>query len=736
MPRGRVSARASARSHDALDGPVSAVPSLVTARPLVAVVGNPNTGKTTLFNRLTGQQARVANYPGVTVDRRSGTLRLPSPDRDKGDRTITEVEVLDVPGAYSMSARSGEEQIAINAVMGLEGYEAPSLVVLVLDATQLSRNLYLAIQIAELDVPLVVALNMIDEVKDHPPDHRSLSQLLGVPCIPTSAREGDGIGELKTLIARALREPARSKVTLPYPTALLADAQRLVPALPDTWRGSERRNQALALWCLSSIDEGDELHAIPPGLRSATREVLALARDRDVDEEIVTTRYGFIDAHLGELTKPPKPRSLTERLDRVFLHPVFGFAIFLLVMLVVFQSLFSWADPAIDAIEALMGWLGGVVSRVLPAGFLNDLIVQGVIAGVGSVLVFLPQILLLFFFIGLLENSGYMARAAYLMDRIMRSLGLHGRAFVPMLSGYACAIPAIMATRTMERQRDRLLTMMVVPLMSCSARLPVYTLVIAALFPPSAFFHGAPVQGLLMVAMYLFSTGIALLAAGVLGRTVLKGRRVPFLLELPPYRWPSLRVTLREMWERARVFLTEAGTVILGCTLVLWALLSYPKVPIPPDAVVTPDEVAAYELEHSYAGQLGKAIEPAIRPLGFDWKIGVGIVGAFAAREVFVSTMGLVYGVGQDADETNASLRDKLRAETRADGRPAYPPLVGLSLMIFFALACQCMSTLAVVKRETKGWRWPAFLFVYMTALAWCMSFAVYQGGKILGFAG
>ena len=713
---------------------MSAVPALVSGRPLVAVVGNPNTGKTTLFNRLTGQQARVANYPGVTVDRRSGTLRLPSPDRDKGDRTITEVEVLDVPGAYSMTARSGEEQIAINAVMGLEGYEAPALVVLVLDASQLSRNLYLAIQLAELDVPMVVALNMIDEVKDHPPDHRALSHLLGVPCIPTSAREGDGIGELKNLIARALREPARSKIALPYPTALLADAQRVAKALPESWRGSDRRNQALALWCLSSIDDGDELHAIPPELRATALDTLA--GGRDVDEEIVTTRYAFIDAHLAELTEPPKPRTLTERLDRVFLHPVFGFAIFLLVMLVVFQSLFSWADPAIDAIEALMGWLGGIVATTLPAGFLNDLIVQGVIAGVGSVVVFLPQILLLFFFIGLLENSGYMARAAYLMDRIMRSLGLHGRAFVPMLSGYACAIPAIMATRTMERQRDRLLTMMVVPLMSCSARLPVYTLVIAALFPPSAFFRGAPVQGLLMVAMYLFSTGIALLAAGVLGRTVLKGRRVPFLLELPPYRWPSLRVTLREMWERARVFLTEAGTVILACTIVLWALLSYPKVPIPPHAVVTPDEVAAYELEHSYAGQLGKAIEPAIRPLGFDWKIGVGIVGAFAAREVFVSTMGLVYGVGQDADETNVSLRDKLRAETRPDGRPAYTPLVGLSLMIFFALACQCMSTLAVVKRETKGWRWPAFLFVYMTALAWVMSFAVYQGGKLLGFAG
>jgi ferrous iron transport protein B len=341
--------------------------------------------------------------------------------------------------------------------------------------------------------------------------------------------------------------------------------------------------------------------------------------------------------------------------------------------------------------------------------------------------------LLLFFFVGLLEDSGYMARVAYLMDRIMRSLGLHGRAFVPMLSGFACAIPAILATRTMERQRDRLLTMLVVPLMTCSARLPVYTLVIGALFPPTQVFGWVPVQGLLMVGMYLFATTVALVAAWVLGRTVIRARSVPLILELPPYRAPKINATMFLMWEKTRAFLTEAGTMILACTVVLWVLLSYPKPDAPDTSAGTP-AAAAQQIQNSYGGRLGHAIEPAIRPLGFDWKIGVGLIGAFAAREVFVSTLGIVYGVGALEEDDPAPLRDRLRAETRADGRPAYTPLMGLSLMVFFAVACQCMSTLAAVRRETKTYRWPAFLFAYTVALAWALSFAVYQGGKLLGF--
>jgi ferrous iron transport protein B len=390
----------------------------------------------------------------------------------------------------------------------------------------------------------------------------------------------------------------------------------------------------------------------------------------------------------------------------------------------------------------------------LPAGVLSDLVTQGLIQGVGSVLVFLPQIALLFLFIGIMEDTGYMARVAYLMDRLMKAIGLHGRAFVPMMSGFACAVPAILATRTMERKRDRLLTMMVVPLMTCSARLPVYALVIGALFPPSDVLGFLPVQGLLMVGMYLFSTLMALAVAAVLGRTLLKGPRVPLLMEMPPYRMPRLRDVLRSVFRRSSIFVREAGTVILACTVGMWLLLSFPRSDAveaefdarraaleaqAPEAADLPQRVDELERERSgallrqtWGARLGHALEPALEPLGFDWKIGIGLVGAFAAREVFVSTMGLVYGLGGDVDEQSVGLRERIRAATHADGRPVYSPLVGLSLMVFFALACQCMSTLAVVRRETRSWAWPTFLFTYTLILAWLASFAVYQGGRLL----
>ncbi|HNH49769.1 MAG TPA: ferrous iron transport protein B, partial [Myxococcota bacterium] len=395
---------------------------------------------------------------------------------------------------------------------------------------------------------------------------------------------------------------------------------------------------------------------------------------------------------------PSQQHSFTERVDAWALHPVAGLVLFVAVMGMLFQALFSWSEPAINAIESLFSWTGEQVAALLPAGLVAELVVDGLIGGVGSVVVFLPQILLLFFLLGLLEDSGYMARVAYLVDRAMRALGLHGRAFVPMLSGYACAVPAVMATRTLESRRDRLLTMMVVPLMSCSARLPVYTLIIASLFPTGKLLGFFPVQSALMVGMYLFSPGAALLAAGVLGRTVLKGKRIPLLMELPPYRLPRLRTVLWQMWMRARSFLTEAGTVILACTVVLWALLSFPRdVQLSRDYEAervtmvaqgaSEELLAAAEaeergerLQHSYAGRMGKMIEPLIAPLGFDWKIGIGLVGAFAAREVFVSTMGLVYGIGDDVSEESEPLREKMAAERHRDGSVVYTPLTGLSL--------------------------------------------------------
>jgi ferrous iron transport protein B len=721
--------------------PSGSEPPKSAATPLVLLVGNPNTGKTTLFNRLTGQNARIGNYPGVTVERRSGNSRL------DGNRLV---EVVDLPGTYSLSARSAEEQIALWAVLGQGQYQKPDLCVFVADSSQLSRNLYLAVQLAELGVPLVIALNMIDEVAENPPNVAAIEQLLGVPCVALSARRGTGMSALLAAMERALGEQPKPRLAISYPAELLADADRLAQSLPAKLRSSPEQGRALALWALTSIEEDDELTEIEPGLRKATLE-LRKATTRDLDHEVIAARYAFIDEHLPELyrrlERHPRKRQLSERADRVLLHPVWGFALFVLVMLVVFQSLFSWSDPAISLIEDAFGWLRSGIEARLPAGIFRDFVTQGLVSGLGNVLVFLPQILLLFFFIGLLEDSGYMARVAYLMDRIMRSLGLHGRAFVPMMSGFACAVPAILATRTMERQRDRLLTMLVIPLMTCSARLPVYTLIIGALFPPSHVFGLLPVQGLLMVGMYLFAIFITLISAGVLGRTVVKGRRIPLILELPPYRLPSLRGTLKMMWERSAVFLKEAGTVILACTVALWVLLSFPR----QHAAVGPAEISAgpiaaqalqaapaaapaqSPIAQSYGGRLGHAIEPALKPLGFDWKIGVGLIGAFAAREVFVATLGLVYGI-DDSGNDAAPLRDQLRAETRPDGKPAYTPLMGLSLLVFFAISCQCMSTLAAVRRETKSYRWPAFMFAYMTGLAYLLSFGVFQIGTLLGF--
>jgi ferrous iron transport protein B len=715
----------------------------VPERPQLVLAGNPNVGKTTLFNALTGLSAKVSNYPGITVDRARGQLALP------GGRIA---DLHDLPGTYSTNARSAEEQIALDALIGLDGAPTPDAVIVCVDATQVARSAYLLLQCQELGARCVVALTMVDEAGAAAPDARELGAVLDCEVVAVTARTRRGLDELCAAVDRALRSERRAHWQWQPGAALRARIDAVRDALPEAWLSTARHgaalpaaDDALALWALTCVEprtggpDDDELD-VPDAVRAAVAAGPAVD-----DDEAILARWAVLDREIPPLVSRPPDRSRTERIDRILLHRAGGFGVFAGVMTVLFMSLFWWASPAMDAIDGLFKVAGEQLHGALGDGVFTDFLVQGVIGGVGAVMVFLPQILLLFLFLGFLEDCGYLARVAYLMDRIMRSMNLHGRAFVPMLSGFACAVPAVMATRTMERRRDRILTMMVVPLMTCSARLPVYTLVIGALIPGSRW-----MQGLIMVGMYLFSVVTALIAAWVMSKTVkpLKAKRLPFVIELPPYRWPRLGGVLRMMWSKSSMFLREAGTVILACSIALWALLYFPR-ELPdgsPDydaiaARATTDEARdaalaskqAVQLENSYGGRLGHAIEPAIAPLGFDWKIGVGIVGAFAAREVFVSTLGIVYAVGGDADEGSEPLRSALRDARDASGARSYTPLVGLSLMIFFALACQCMSTLAVVRRETRTLRWPLFLFGYMTVLAWITSFLVYQGGKLLG---
>ncbi len=716
------------------------------ATPEVLIAGNPNCGKSTLFNALSGGSARVGNYPGVTVDRTTASVRL-------GSR---QVELVDVPGMYSLTANSPEEQLAVDALVARE----TEAVVCVVDATTLQRGLYLALQLRESGVPVVVALNMMDAAErvGLSIDTDLLSEALGAPVVPVVATKRQGLDTLLKAVEGQLEQPSSvATPTMPYPAALESDLAELLPLI-ERWQpdSSPQQIRALALWSILSLGE-DSLHGVPDSLRSAVQKLRsnAMARGRNLDLEIIATRYAWLEDQVRRVSSSPDPKpSASDRIDDVLTHPVSGLLVFAVVMFLIFEALFAWAEPAIAFIEDVTAALQGQVTAMLPDGVLRDLIVDGVIAGVGNVIVFAPQILMLFLFIGFLEDSGYLARVAFVIDRVMKGIGLHGKAFVPLLSGFACAIPAVMATRTIERRRDRLVTMLALPLMSCSARLPVYILVVGTVFAGATlgwFSAGAVV----LLSMYTLSVVVTLAAAAIIRRTILPGPVPTFMLEMPPYRWPSAQILWINAWRRLRIFLVDAGTIILAMTVVLWALLSFPKseeiairydqeraivaqTDLPPDqfdraiAALNARE-ASEQLEQSAAGRVGHALEPVLRPLGFDWQIGVGIIGAFAAREVFISTLGVVFGIGE-TDEENQPLRQALKQARHADGTPVMTPLSGVSLMVFFLLACQCMSTIAVVRRESGSWRWPVFLFVYMTVLAYVGSLLVYQGGRLLGF--
>jgi ferrous iron transport protein B len=722
----------------------------------IAVAGNPNTGKTTLFNALTRSRARVGNYPGITVDRRVGRCKL-AHER--------EAEIVDIPGTYSLTARSREEQLALDEMLGRAGGRAPDALLVLLNATALTRSLYLLSQVLEFGLPTIAVLNMVDEAEAQGLriDSDKLEQHFGVPFVPVVARSGRGVDQLKAklgqLLAGQIGQPPHDHWLWEPSPALAAAIEQLGQSIGQLEGviADPAQRRAFALWCLMSLREHDPFSGIPEQLREATtkQQQLLQAGGHDLDLEVVESRYRHVDQLVPQFVRRDEAiasKDVTARIDAVLTHPAAGMLVLVAVMGLIFTAIFDWAAPLMDAIEALFGALSEGLTRVLPAGLLTDLLVDGLLTGVGSVVVFLPQIVILFFFITLLEGTGYMSRAAFMMDRLMRKLGLQGKAFVPLVSGYACAIPAVMATRTLENHRDRLLTMMVIPLVSCSARLPIYTLIIGTLFAAEQAVLGPISLGtLMMLALYLLSMLLTLIAAAVIGRTVVRGRPQPLLIELPPYRLPSVSTVALVLWQKAKLFLHTAGTVIVVISIVLWVLLSFPRnatversyEQAVATAVAAGDgarverlraQHRASQLEQSYAGQIGRFLEPLIAPLGFDWKIGIGLVGSFAAREVFVATMGMVYGVGE-ADDTSGSLREAIRQQRRSDGSPVYTPLTGLSLLVFYMLALQCMSTIAVVRQESGSWKWTGFMLAYLTALAYLGSLTVYQVGRFLGFS-
>lgn len=707
-----------------------------------AVVGNPNCGKTTLFNALTGLRQKVGNYPGVTVEKKSGVFI-----GQHGEK----IELLDLPGSYSLSAHAPDERVTRNVLLGLRvDTPRPDRILCVVDASHLERNLYFITQVLELGLPTIIALNMIDLAESGGIfiDPEKLSEQLGVPVIPCQAHRRETLLPLKLALSRA--EMVRSNWKLSFPPTLMRAVDTLAALsasseIASAMKSEEKRTQrdplvrvkSLLLLLAPDVEVGllaTELHMSSAlGVALAQRAML----DRELPtwrEELIGVRYDQINkiCQTAQGRKSVANDAITHRLDEILTHPFWGWFGFLGIMSLMFISIFVVAAYPMDWIEKGFDLLGEIIKGVLPAGDLRNLLADGVVAGIGGVITFLPQILVLFFFIGLLEDTGYMARAAFLMDRVMSKVGLHGKSFIPLLSSYACAIPGIMATRTIENSKDRLVTILVAPLMSCSARLPVYALMIAALFPSGTI--SIWLKGFLMMGLYLLGTLAALGFAWLFKKTLFRGETPIFLMELPPYRCPALKHIVMQMFFRANLFLKRAGTVILGISILLWFLVSFPKLKT---ELPLGEHDKAAQLDYSYAGRLGHLMEPIIAPLGFDWKIGIGLVAAQAAREVFISTLAIIYhveGNEKEVKNNNSSLLSILVREKRSNGLPVYTPLTCFSLLIFFVFSMQCISTLAVVRRETNSLRWPLFQFCYMTGTAYFLALLVYQGGFWLGW--
>ena len=708
----------------------------------VALIGNPNSGKTTIFNQLTGSHQHVGNYPGVTVERKEGRAKY----------NDCSMQIIDLPGTYSLSAYSVEELIARDYII----QEKPDVVVDIIDASNLERNLYLAIQLFEFGIPVVLALNMSDmaRARGHEFDLDVFASTFGARVVQTVGHKGEGLDNLLEAIAASAAEKNRipqnrnsDQPLIDYGKRVEEEIQILTSMLS---RNGSKPNGYSPRWLAVKLLEQDEdvrakmtshevLH------RADLSTLLIQQRLREQPEAVIAAkRYEFI----AEISRKAVRStidikdSLSDRIDAVVTHRVLGIPVFLGLMYLVFQMTFSLADPVMGWIEEGFAWSGETVTSWWPAGsesVLKSLLVDGIIGGVGGVLVFLPNILLLFLAISILEDSGYMARAAFIMDRLMQKVGLHGKSFIPMLIGFGCSVPAIMATRTLDNQRDRLTTMLVIPLMSCGARLPIYALIIPAFFPETLH---AP----MLWSIYIVGILLAIITARLLRSTVLQGESVPFVMELPPYRLPTPRSVLTHMWERGWLYLKKAGTVILGISIILWAFTTFPGMPedqvqrfererqeiqaasiteqsrIERRAAVNNEE-SETALAYTIAGRIGHMIEPLIEPMGFDWKIGTALIGAFAAKEVFVAQLGIVHAVGEGSEES-VSLRDKLQQN--------YTPLVGFCIMLFCLISAPCMATIAVTKRESNSWKWALLQLGGLTVLAYIITVATYQFGSIV----
>lgn len=719
----------------------------------IALIGNPNTGKSTLFNAMSGLQSRIGNYPGVTVEKKIGRVQW-------GERAV---DLIDLPGTYSLAPRSMDEMVSVNVLLGKqEDVGSPDAVICIVDASNLERNLYLTSQVLDIGLPTVIVLNMWDvaESRGQKIDLAGLESRLGLPVIKCSAHRKLGVDEIRAAVERVISIGPRPDASI-FPAVFATETQLLAEKLTQ-WGFPNTPRYILERLLL---DVGGWLESHYSGAHQQELfQHLKLARERlgahgcKVPMIEARTRYAWAREILKNLVQQPatRPANLSDRIDKWLTHRFAGLAIFALIMLIVFQAISTGAAPLQELCKDLQAVVGGTVAGWMEPGPFRSLIVDGVIGGVGGILVFLPQIVLLFLFIALLEDCGYMARAAFLMDKLMTKVGLSGKSFVPLMSSFACAVPGVMATRVIENRRDRMVTILVAPLMSCSARLPVYVLMASTFVPEKSWLGGTlTLYSLTLLAMTFLGAVVAVPVAWVLKKTFFRGETPPFVMELPSYKWPSAWIVFNRVYDRSMSFITRAGTLILMMSVLIWAASYFPGDHRPADQIHSrietlesqingPEDPQNAELvvlkeqhnrlnslllEQSFLGRFGHAIEPAVRPLGWDWKIGVGVIASFPAREVIIATLGTIYSLGSDVDEESRQLQDELKRSTWPDGRPVFTLPVAVSIMVFFALCAQCVSTLLVIRRETNSWGWAAFTFVYMTVLAYAGAWICYQVG-------